>query len=97
MASDADKFHGDTFRVGWLNSGEKTGDAWVDPILIGKGLKYLGFVETLGKQGFNNLFEGLGHDASPSDVVGNRTITQLLTGSFTRSQKKLKIVEVKTH
>jgi hypothetical protein len=57
----------------------------------------LGLGETLGKQGFDNLFEGLGHDASPSDGCGNRTITQVLTGSFTRSQKKLKIVEVKTH
>ena len=85
------------FGLVGLNRGKETGHRLVNPVLRGKGLKHLGFVETLGKQGFDNLFEGLGHDASPSDVVGNRTITAREDNAFTRSQKKLKIVEVKTH
>jgi hypothetical protein len=46
--------HGDTFRVGWLNGCKKTGHRLINPILIGKGFKHLGFVETLGKQGLDN-------------------------------------------
>ena len=85
------------FRLVGLNRGKETGHRLVNPVLRGKGLKHLGFAETLGKQSFDNLFEGLGHGASPSDVVGNRTITQARRVAFTRSKKKLKIVEVKTH
>ena len=64
---DIDAFHGDTFRVGWLNRGEKTGDTGVNPIFIGEGLKHLGLGVALVQEGFNNLLESLGHGAIPSE------------------------------
>ena len=50
-------FHGDTFRVGWLNGCKKTGDRLVNPILIGEGLKYLRLGVALVQEGFDNCFE----------------------------------------
>jgi len=64
---DVDAFHGDTFR-GWLNSGKKTGDTGVNPVFVGKGLKYLWLGVALVQEGFDNLFEWLGHGDSPSAV-----------------------------
>jgi len=62
-----DAFHGDTFRVGWLNGCKKTGDTGVDPILIRKGLKHLRLGVALVQEGFDNCFERLSHGDSPSD------------------------------
>jgi hypothetical protein len=45
-----------SFGVG-LNSGEKTFNTGVDPVLIREGFADLSWGEALGEQGFDNLFE----------------------------------------